>query len=295
MIGAIGGDESLESLEPRIIKTDDQYRRFLVEVERLTALDPEASSAGGVRLELLAKLVEDYERSRFLFARPDPVDAIIFRMEQQGLRQKDIAPLLGGKNRASEVLARKRSLTLPMIRALHEKLNLPPELLIREPKAAYSVSSQLAGYEGFIDMRTLISNVERIPDKQGVYVVVQRDQSPPRFVNPSPAGRFKGSDPSRPVSSLLAKWVSGADIIYVGKAGPSAKRTLRRRIRELLLFGSGKPVGHRGGSALWQLEGIWDAQVAWKVTHGDPRETERRTLAEFKRLYGRLPYANFQK
>ena len=295
MIGAIGGDELVESLEPRIIKTDDHYRQFLAEVERLTALDPEVESASGVRLELLARLVEDYERSRFAFAKPDPVDAIIFRMEQQGLRQKDIAPLLGGKNRASEVLARKRSLTLPMIRALHEKLNLPPELLIREPKAAYFVSSQLSGYEGFVDMRTLISNVDRIPDKQGVYVVVRRDQSPPRFMNQSLAGRFKGRDPSRPVASLLAKWVSGTDIIYVGKAGPSVKRTLRRRIRELLLFGSGNPIGHSGGRALWQLEGVWDAQIAWKVTNGNPREHERKALAVFKRQHGRLPYANFRE
>ena len=285
----------METLEPRIIKTDDQYRHFLAEVERLTALDPDVDSAGGVRLELLAKLVEDYEKSRFTFARPDPIDAIIFRMEQQGLRQKDIAPLLGGKNRASEVLSRKRSLTLPMIRALYEKLDLPPALLIREPKSAYSVTSHLAGYEGFVNLRSLLSELDKVPDKSGVYVVVRRDQSPPRFVSRSPAGRFKGRDPSRPVESLLANWVSGADIIYVGKAGPSAKRTLRRRIRELLHFGSGKPVGHSGGRALWQLEGVWDAQIAWKVTSGDPREIERRTLAEFKRQYGRFPYANFQK
>jgi HTH-type transcriptional regulator/antitoxin HigA len=74
-----------------------------------------------------------------MFRKPDPVDAILFRMEQQGLRQKDIAPLLGGKNRASEILSRKRLLTLPMIRALYEKLDIPPALLIREPRAEYRV------------------------------------------------------------------------------------------------------------------------------------------------------------
>lgn len=135
----------MESMEPRIIKTEDQYRHFLAEVGKLASLDPEPESPRGVRLELLAKLVEDYEKTRFAFAKPDPIDAIIFRMEQQGLRQKDIAPLLGGKNRASEVLSRKRSLTLPMIRALHEKLDLPPGLLIREPKAEYSVTRHRTG------------------------------------------------------------------------------------------------------------------------------------------------------
>ncbi|MGD9691149.1 MAG: type II toxin-antitoxin system HigA family antitoxin [Steroidobacteraceae bacterium] len=126
-------------MEPRIIKTEEHYRYFRREVEKLAVLDPDPESAQGVRLELLAKLVEDYETVRFAFAKPDPIDAILFRMEQQGLRQKDIAPMLGGKNRASEVLSRKRSLTLPMIRALYEKLDIPPGLLIREPPARYRV------------------------------------------------------------------------------------------------------------------------------------------------------------
>lgn len=129
-------------MEPRIIKTDEQYRRYLAEIEKLAAQNPKLESAEGGRLELLAKLVEDYEKARFVFRKPDPVDAILFRMEQQGLRQKDIAPLLGGKNRASEVLSRKRSLTLPMIRALYEKLDIPPALLIREPRAEYRVKKE---------------------------------------------------------------------------------------------------------------------------------------------------------
>lgn len=130
----------MKSIEPRIIKTDEQYQRVLAEVERLAALDPDPESDDGARLELMAMLVEMYERVRFAFARPDPIEAIAFRMEQQGLRQKDIAPLLGGKNRVSEVLSRRRPLTLPMIRSLYEKLDLAPSLLIREPVADYKVS-----------------------------------------------------------------------------------------------------------------------------------------------------------
>jgi HTH-type transcriptional regulator/antitoxin HigA len=126
-------------MEPRIIKTEYQYREARAEVDKLAQMDPPPESRDGLRLELLSKLVEDYEKVRFAFAKPDPIDAIVFRMEEQGLRQKDIAPLLGGKNRASEVLSRKRSLTLAMIRALHEKLDIPPGLLIREPPARYSV------------------------------------------------------------------------------------------------------------------------------------------------------------
>jgi HTH-type transcriptional regulator/antitoxin HigA len=126
-------------METRIIKTEQQYREYLAIVAALVKQDPPLDSDAGGRLELIAKLVEDYEKARYPFARPDPVDAIVFRMEQQGLRQKDLAAILGGKNRASEVLARKRPLTLTMIRALHEQLQIPSALLISEPRATYRV------------------------------------------------------------------------------------------------------------------------------------------------------------
>lgn len=122
-------------IEPRIIKTDKQYRAYLADVERLAADDPSLDTPDGDRLELLAKLVEDYEKERFKFERPDPIEAILFRMEEQGLRRKDLAPILGGKNRVSEILSRKRPLTLTMVRALTESLRIPAELLIREPES----------------------------------------------------------------------------------------------------------------------------------------------------------------
>jgi HTH-type transcriptional regulator/antitoxin HigA len=78
-------------MDIRIIKTDEQYQRALDEVGRLAEKDPTPESTDGARLELLAKLVEDYEKDRFLFKKPDPIDAIVFRMEEKGLRQKDIA------------------------------------------------------------------------------------------------------------------------------------------------------------------------------------------------------------
>lgn len=127
------------TMEIRIIKTKRQYRRYLKEVDRLVSLDPDPRTAEGARLELLAKLIDDYERERFGFRKPDPVEAIRFRMEEQGLRQADLAEIVGGKNRASEVLSRKRPLTLAMVRALHRKLGIPSELLIQEPRAEYRV------------------------------------------------------------------------------------------------------------------------------------------------------------
>ena len=130
-------------MDIRIIKSEDHYRKALEEVAHLAEKDPPRESGEGARLELLAKLVEDYEKERFAFTHPDPIDAIIFRMEEQGLRQKDIADLLGGRNRASEVLSRKRPLTLAMIRALHKALGIPPALLVREPAAEYVTGAEL--------------------------------------------------------------------------------------------------------------------------------------------------------
>ena len=130
-------------MDIRIIKTEEQYRIALDEVGRLASIDPAPESVEGARLELLAKLVNDYEKDRFLFKKPDPIDAIIFRMEEKGLRQKDIADLLGGRNRASEVLSRKRPLTLPMIRALYDKLDIPPALLVQEPTSGYASGADL--------------------------------------------------------------------------------------------------------------------------------------------------------
>jgi HTH-type transcriptional regulator/antitoxin HigA len=157
-------------MEPKIIKSEDQYHRYLTEVERLVDLDPEADSDDGARLELLAKLIEDFENTRFAFSKPDPVDAIIFRMEQQGLRQKDIADFLGGKNRASEILARKRPLTLPMIRSLYENLDIPPELLIREAVEEYSSATEIDDEQvplellirrGWLDARMTVTDLLR--------------------------------------------------------------------------------------------------------------------------------------
>ena len=291
-----------------VIRTDKQHRYFLAEIARLTALDPKRESGAGVHLELFAVLVEDYEKNRYIFDKPDPIDVIRFRMEQQGLRQKDIAPFLGGKNRVSEVLSRKRPLTKHMINALYERLEIPLELLIRESSAEYKVTRAVkrptvrvrsrpehAGFEGFLPLRSVLENLSLIPGRPGIYIVVRTSRSRAQFNPSSKAGRFKGRDPTYPVEKLKEKWIPGATVVYIGKAGPAASRSLRKRIRELVQFGSGKPVAHWGGRALWQLEGIWDAQIAWQATASDPRNSERQMIKEFVLRFGRLPYANFQR
>ena len=118
---------------PCIIKTAAQRHQALAEIERLTAAAPRPRSPAAGRLELLVKLVRDHEDTQLALACPDPLAAIRLRMQQRGLRQKDLAAMLGGRNRVSEVLAGKRSLTVAMIRALSRRLEIPAELLIRDP------------------------------------------------------------------------------------------------------------------------------------------------------------------
>ncbi|HEV8108525.1 MAG TPA: transcriptional regulator [Burkholderiales bacterium] len=122
-------------MEIKPIRTKADYRATLKEVEAL--MDAQAGTPEGERLDVLTTLVEAYERKHFPMDLPDPIEAIRFRMEQSGLGPKDLVPMIGQLNRVYEVLARKRPLTLAMIRALHAKLGIPSELLIREPAAQY--------------------------------------------------------------------------------------------------------------------------------------------------------------
>lgn len=119
-------------MSPRIIKTDAQYREYLGEIEHLCMLDPEPDSDEGERLALLALLVEDYEKARASLPLPNPIDAILFRMEEQGLKQKDLVPYIGSRGRVSEVLSGKRKLTLKMARALRKGLGIPANVLLTD-------------------------------------------------------------------------------------------------------------------------------------------------------------------
>ena len=116
----------------KIIKTKADYEKALVDIETLMDLDPEPGSSEANKLELLILLVKDYESKNFPSELPDPIEAILFRMEQQGLAQRDLVPYLGSRSKVSEILSRKRPLTLSMIRALHPGLGIPIKVLIQD-------------------------------------------------------------------------------------------------------------------------------------------------------------------
>ncbi len=116
------------------IKTRADYKAAMKAVESL--MSARANSPEGDHLDVLVTLIEAYERKHFPMDLPDAVEAIKFRMEQQGLTPKDLEPLIGRSNRVYEVLNRKRGLTLVMIRKLHLGLGIPAESLLRRTIAA---------------------------------------------------------------------------------------------------------------------------------------------------------------
>ena len=110
------------------IKTERDYRTALKEIEKLW--DAKPNTPKGDRLEVLVTLVEAYEQKHYKVEPPDPVEAIKFRMEQLGLKASDLAKILGGRSRVSEILNRKRKLTVDMMRSLRKRLDIPAESLL---------------------------------------------------------------------------------------------------------------------------------------------------------------------
>ena len=111
------------------IKTKKDYTQALSRMELI--FDSKKGSSQGDELEVLGILIENYENNHFPIGLPDPIEAIKFRMEQLGYNQADLAKVVGLKSRASEILNKKRKLSLYMIRQLHEKLNIPTDVLIQ--------------------------------------------------------------------------------------------------------------------------------------------------------------------
>ena len=149
------------------------------------------------------------------------------------------------------------------------------------------------GFTGFRPLEDL--DINRIPQKPGVFAVLRPDGFRPQFLGRSTAGIFKKKDPTLKREALDAEWVDGADVLYLGKAGPGSKgnRGLRRQIQEFVDFGHGKPPGHWDGRLVWQLAAAGSLIVAWKELPVEQlNEAEAEYHARFVEEYGRLPFAN---
>jgi HTH-type transcriptional regulator/antitoxin HigA len=115
-------------MEIRPVKTEADYEAALAEIEALFEADP--GTAEGDRLEVLTTLVEAYEDAHYPIPYPDPIEAIRYHMESRGLVRRDLEPYLGSRARVSEILGRKRPLSLAMIRRLNKELGIPADILI---------------------------------------------------------------------------------------------------------------------------------------------------------------------
>ena len=118
----------MKELKP--IHNEEEYELALAEASIYFDKEPAPGTKKADRFEMLLLLIESYEKKHYAVSSPDPIEAIKFRMEQANLKPKDLKPMIGELNRVYEVLSRKRSLTLPMIRRLHTGLGIPAQSLI---------------------------------------------------------------------------------------------------------------------------------------------------------------------
>jgi HTH-type transcriptional regulator/antitoxin HigA len=119
----------MTATEIKPIRTKRDYEAALAEIERLWGA--KANTPQGDRLDVLATLIDAYETEHYPMDPPDPIEAIKFRMEQQGLTRRDLEEIISTRTRIAEVLSRKRGLSITMIRRLHERLGISAEVLIR--------------------------------------------------------------------------------------------------------------------------------------------------------------------
>jgi HTH-type transcriptional regulator/antitoxin HigA len=118
----------------RPIRSEADYDAALDEIERYFENEPKPGTPEADRFDLLALIIEDYERKRWPIEPPDTIDAIRYRMETGGYTQADLGRLLGSRQRASDILARKRPLTMRMAWKLHREWDIPAEALITPPR-----------------------------------------------------------------------------------------------------------------------------------------------------------------
>lgn len=153
-----------------------------------------------------------------------------------------------------------------------------------------------AGFTGFKKVEQLWNDYTVIPDERGVYLILNPEISMKQFLTKGVGGYFKGKDPNLSIPQLTSNWVENSHVLYIGQAGGNgSSATLRKRVKQYLEFGKGKPVGHYGGRLIWQLSHHRDLIVAWKVTGTvDPSIEENNQLRAFYDTYGLLPFANLK-
>jgi hypothetical protein len=146
-----------------------------------------------------------------------------------------------------------------------------------------------AGFTGFKKMSALFLDSSMLPEKSGVYLVLNAENKPGEFLTVGSGGHFKGKNPNVSFEELNAHWVDNTKVVYIGKA-----TSLKSRLRQYFGFGQGKNIGHYGGRLIWQLAYSRDLVVCWKTLATDPRAYEAELIQEFVSIYGGRPFANLK-
>ncbi len=133
--------------EIKAIRTESDYNAALARIE--TLMDAEPGTHEGDELDVLADLVEHYEEKHVPMGFPSPIAAIEFRLEQAGLKPRDLIPFLGSRAKVSEVLSGKRPLTMPMARSLHKHLGIPAAVLLQQSRADFDTEVEIARVGSF--------------------------------------------------------------------------------------------------------------------------------------------------
>lgn len=145
-----------------------------------------------------------------------------------------------------------------------------------------------SGFTGFISIENLQNGTSMIPSCSGVYMVIRAEETEPQFLTKGTGGFFKKQDPNVGIDVLRDNWVDNSCVLYIGQS-----KSLRERIRQYIHFGQGKPIGHKGGRYIWQLNDAKQLLICWKKTpEGNHQETERLLIQEFRSIYGKRPFAN---
>ena len=159
-------------------------------------------------------------------------------------------------------------------------------------------SLRAEGFEGFKSVRELRLSCSDVSKEKGVYLVMylggNRPGFLPDFLPKGVGGFYKGKDPNVSFAELASSWVNGTVVLYIGQTRDS----LRKRISLYVRFGQGKPVGHRGGRYIWQLQEHEDLVLCWRSCRNDsedPKRIENELLSQFRTIYEKPPFANLPK
>lgn len=151
-----------------------------------------------------------------------------------------------------------------------------------------------SGFLGFKSVTELIADPNILPNQMGIYLVLNLSNKKPEFLTKGVGGFFKGKDPNISITDLNKNWVEKSKVVYIGKAGGiNGNATLRSRLKQYLKFGQGFNVGHYGGRLIWQLKNHSDLIFCWlTLTDTEPRELEKKLIADFIKEFGKRPFAN---